>query len=65
MLSELINIDAGPEILDMLEQAFLIRREQNSVGGYSYEIAHDTILDPIVTIKKQRQQRENEKKWLS
>jgi hypothetical protein len=62
LLSELINIDAGPEILDMLEQAFLIRREQNSVGGYSYEIAHDTILDPIVTIKKQRQQRENEKK---
>src|SRR5690606_33926418 len=62
LLRELANIDAPPEILDMLEQAFLIRREQNSVGGYSYEIAHDTILDPIVNIKKQKQQLENEKK---
>jgi len=62
LLSELTNIDAPPEILDMLEQAFLIRREQNSVGGYSYEIAHDTILDPIVNIKKQKQQRYNEQK---
>ncbi|GEM_PF-1550492 len=62
LLSELININAPPEILDMLEQAFLIRREQNSVGGYSYEIAHDTILDPIVNIKKQKQQRDNERK---
>ncbi|MCH5597324.1 hypothetical protein MKP09_05095 [Niabella ginsengisoli] len=62
LISEITNIKAPPEILDMLEQAFLIRREQNSVGGYSYEIAHDTILDPIVNIKKQRQERENEKK---
>lgn len=62
LLSELINIDAPPEILDMLEQAFLIRREQNSVGGYSYEIAHDTILDPIVNIKRQKQQKDNEAK---
>ncbi len=62
LLSEIANINAPPEILDMLEQAFLIRREQNSVGGYSYEIAHDTILDPIVNIKKERQQRDNEQK---
>lgn len=61
LLTELQKISAPDEMLGMLEQAFLLRREQNSVGGYSYELAHDTILEPIVNIKRQRQAIEKEK----
>mgnify|MGYP003614614214 CR=1 FL=1 len=48
LLDTLATKKAPKEILDMLEDIFLIRREPNTVGGYSYEISHDTILEPII-----------------
>ncbi|WP_460762703.1 nSTAND1 domain-containing NTPase [Niabella terrae] len=56
LISDMSRLGASPELLDRLEEVFLIRREPNTVGGYSYEIAHDTILDPIVKQKKLRLQ---------
>ncbi len=47
-----LKMDAG--ILQLLENSFLIRRELNNVGGFSYEISHDTIVIPIMKIKEQR-----------
>jgi len=37
-----------------LENTFLLRREINSVGGYSYEVSHDTLLSAIISQKKLR-----------
>ena len=37
-----------------LEKTYLIRREANTVGGFSYEISHDTLVAPIQKSKKER-----------
>lgn len=47
------------ELLIALSNTFLIRPEQNSVGGVSYEISHDTLIGPIQRAKNKR--REDEK----
>ncbi|MFM8489622.1 MAG: hypothetical protein ACKOCH_25075, partial [Bacteroidota bacterium] len=44
------GISAG--LLDELEKTYLIRRERNTVGGYNYEISHDTLLAPVMKAKK-------------
>lgn len=45
-------------ILQALENAFLLRREPNSGGGFSYEVSHDTLLPSIMTSRRQREIRE-------
>lgn len=45
-------------LLDALERSYLIRREFNTVGGYSYEISHDTLVAPIQQAKALRQAEE-------
>ncbi|OQP40684.1 hypothetical protein A4H97_13755 [Niastella yeongjuensis] len=42
------------DLLAILENSFLIRREANSVGGFNYEISHDTILEPILKERDKR-----------
>ncbi len=50
--------DAGikADLLAVLENSFLIRREANSVEGFNYEISHDTIMEPILKERDNREQ---------
>ncbi len=47
--------------LRALENAFLLRREANSVGGFSYEVSHDTLVGAIISRKQEREQEEETK----
>ncbi len=44
--------------LDLLVNARLLRREPNSVGGLSYELSHDTLIDPILLVAEERRQQQ-------
>lgn len=46
------------DTLNLLENTFLIRRELNSFGSYNYEICHDTLIKPILKLKRERKARE-------
>lgn len=41
-------------LLEDLEKTYLIRREVNTVGGFSFEISHDTLVAPVQKAKKDR-----------
>lgn len=56
ILAQELSVDES--LLMILVDAHLLRREPNSVGGYSYEICHDTLLEPILTARKERQTEE-------
>ncbi|MDO8365698.1 MAG: SUMF1/EgtB/PvdO family nonheme iron enzyme [Saprospiraceae bacterium] len=49
-------------LLRALEGTFLLRREPNTLGGYNYELSHDTLLAPITAAAKVRRQREEEER---
>ena len=42
------------QVLDDLERNYLARRERNTVGGYSYELSHDRLVEPVQQMKKER-----------
>lgn len=42
------------DLLRILENNFLLRREPNSTGGYNYEVTHDTLIAPIAKSKNLR-----------
>lgn len=46
---------ATETLLNDLENTFLLRREPNPLGGYNYEISHDTLLGPVLRAKHERQ----------
>jgi len=48
--------------LDTLEKNHLLRAERNSTGGTSYELAHDTLVAPILEVRKARIEREEEER---
>ena len=50
-------LDARQDMLSLLENTFLIRREINTVGGLSYELSHDTIIVPIIKIRNEARRR--------
>lgn len=52
------SIGVEENLLNQLENTFLVRREPNTVGGFSYEVAHDTIVEPIIKIKRERKRLE-------
>jgi Leucine-rich repeat (LRR) protein len=52
----------GEGLLDTLEDAYLIRREKNTLGGYNYELCHDTLIAPVLKVKKERQLEEIKKR---
>ena len=54
-LESKINTPHLEKILSSLQSAFLIRRESNTVGGFSYEISHDTLIAPVLKSKRLRQ----------
>ncbi|MBK8429296.1 MAG: hypothetical protein IPL27_26580 [Lewinellaceae bacterium] len=45
-------------LLRALENTYLVRKEPNSVGGESLEISHDTLVAPVLKMKKERQAKE-------
>lgn len=50
-----IKADVSDDLLYSLVNSRLIRREPNSLGGFSFEISHDTLLDPIMQARNERQ----------
>ena len=46
------------EILKTLTDTHLLRAERNSTGGFSYELSHDTLIEPILISKKAREEKE-------
>lgn len=55
---QFVDKGVNQELLDDLEDAFLIRREINTVGGFSYEISHDTMVPPILKMRQTRRFKE-------
>lgn len=45
-------------LLRALENTYMVRKEPNSVGGESLEISHDTLVAPILKMKKERRSRD-------
>jgi len=60
------SLGVAPELLQNLERTYLLRRELNTLGGYNYEISHDTLIGPMLksrqareaTLEQQRQEAE-------
>jgi len=46
--------------LDLLVSTHLLRAERNTVGGFSYELSHDTLVKPISEARKIRLDKEEE-----
>lgn len=61
LLDRFANIGANKTLLKELENTFLLRRERNSLGGFNYEISHDTLLAPVLRAKRQRMEAEERK----
>lgn len=49
------SLGIAPELLKNLERTYLIRRELNTLGGYNYEISHDTLIAPMLKSRKARE----------
>ncbi|MEQ1747564.1 MAG: hypothetical protein ABMA02_19190 [Saprospiraceae bacterium] len=41
-------------LLDEMERSYLVRREPNTVGGFSYEVSHDRLVEPLQKRKAAR-----------
>ncbi|MCC6461164.1 MAG: SUMF1/EgtB/PvdO family nonheme iron enzyme [Saprospiraceae bacterium] len=59
---DLLQMGLSESLLDELEKTYLIRRELNTVGGYNYELSHDTLLAPVLKAKKKRLEEEAARK---
>lgn len=46
--------------LQKLVNAHLLRAERNTVGGFSYELSHDTLIEPIHEAAEKRRAKEEE-----
>ena len=53
--------EVDTELLSKLVNYHLLRAEPSPQGGYSYEICHDTLLNPIVKAKHERHAYEQKK----
>ncbi|MBL7793189.1 MAG: SUMF1/EgtB/PvdO family nonheme iron enzyme [Saprospiraceae bacterium] len=42
----------SPALLENLERTYLLRREVNSLGSFSYELSHDTLIGPVLKARK-------------
>ena len=47
-------------LLNQLESTFLLRRESTSTGGFNYEVSHDTMIAPILKLRKERREIEQQ-----
>jgi len=61
LLDRFSGIGANKALLKELENTFLLRRERNTLGGFNYEISHDTLLAPVLRAKRRRMDQEERK----
>ena len=54
LIGQFRHLGLTDDLLLALEKTYLIRREVNTVGGFSFEISHDTLVAPIQKAKKDR-----------
>ncbi len=54
LIRQFYKLGLTDKVLTDLEKTYLIRREINTVGGFSFEISHDTLVAPIQKAKVQR-----------
>ncbi len=47
------------QTLTKLTNTHLLRAERNSTGGFSYELSHDILIEPILLSRKKRKEEEN------
>jgi hypothetical protein len=58
-LDELLCLDSvSKKTLELLVNIHLLRAERNNTGGISYELSHDTLVNPILQAKKKREEEE-------
>jgi len=50
----------SPEAIQLLIESYLIRGERNSVNDISYELSHDSLIEPITDLAENRHQKEKE-----
>lgn len=58
LVQQFKDIGATPELLAALEDTFLLRREANALGGFNFEVSHDSLLPPILKAKAERKESE-------
>ncbi len=56
------NDYVSEDVLKKLVNTHLLRAERNSTGGFSYELSHDTLIEPILISRKKRIDKEEEAK---
>lgn len=62
-LDEIICLDyVTKNVLQKLVNKHLLRAEKNSTGGFSYELSHDTLIEPISVSRKERVLKEQAEK---
>jgi len=62
-LDQLVCLDyVSDNSLLLLVNRHLLRTERNSTGGISYELSHDTLVSPILQVRKQRLEKEEEQR---
>ncbi len=62
LLASFGKLGLTANLLQELEKTYLLRREPNTLGGYNYELSHDTLLEPVVVAKKKREIEEAERR---
>lgn len=62
LLASFGKLGLTANLLQELEKTYLLRREPNTLGGYNYELSHDTLLEPVVAAKKKREIEEAERR---
>lgn len=46
--------EIGPALLETLVRARLLRAEPSAISGYTYELPHDTLLEPVLDARRAR-----------
>jgi WD40 repeat protein len=55
--------EISPDLLKLLVDQRLLRRESSADGTYSYELSHDTLVAPLLREKRERKAREAAWQW--
>ncbi len=58
------DFNINPDLLRQLVNSHLIRAEPSLKGGYAYELAHDSLVAPILKAKEKRRVEEEKKQTL-
>jgi len=61
-LDEALISDISPELLRKLINTHLLRVEPNTTGGNSYELSHDTLIEPVLQARHRRVRAELQEK---